>query len=278
MSKQSSKEKNTTTSPKIPSEQVQVEDFGLSLYQKFSIEKINRVQLKNAPYNPRQIDEKSKKKLQKVIKKNGLVEPLVWNRRTGHLVGGHQRIKIIDSLEGHGNYSLDVAVIDVSEKEEMEANIALNNSESQGEFDLGKLSEMFKTHKLDYESAGYDTSDMFRMFGENPTAMAASTTAENLEEMAENLSKLRELSDHVRETVVNEEDSRFYAVVVFKDHNSRRRWTTGIGIGDERYVDGAFVAEMMKIDIQTPTAEEIKEDEEWKKFEDEVNSAPILKK
>ena len=274
MSKQSSKEKSGTISQKIDEPPL---DLALSQFQKFSIEKINRVQLKNAPYNPRQIDEKSKKKLQKVIKKNGLVEPLVWNKRTGHLVGGHQRIKIIDSLEGHGNYSLDVAVIDVSEKEEMEANVALNNGESQGEFDLGKLAGLFKDHKLDYEAAGYDMADLFQMFGENPAA-AASTTAEGLQEMAENLSKLRELSDQVRISVTDEQDSRYYAVMVFKDHNARRRWTTRVGIADERYVDGAFIADMMKIDIETPTEEETKEEDELNERVKEEMNQPVTPK
>lgn len=30
----------------------------------------------------------------------GFVEPLVWNRRTGNLVGGHQRLKILAARSG----------------------------------------------------------------------------------------------------------------------------------------------------------------------------------
>ena len=74
----------------------------LSQFQKYTIGRVSRTELKNAPYNPREIDEKAKKRLKKVLMKIGLVEPIVWNKRTKNIVGGHQRISILDSLEGSG--------------------------------------------------------------------------------------------------------------------------------------------------------------------------------
>ncbi len=71
------------------------------------IEKINP-----AAYNPR-IDLKpgnpQYEKLKKSINTFGYVEPLVWNSRTGNLVGGHQRFKILKEigfvdLTGSGQY------------------------------------------------------------------------------------------------------------------------------------------------------------------------------
>lgn len=54
--------------------------------------------VRHAPYNPR-LDLKpgdpEYDKLAKVIGEFDLVEPLVWNKRTGNLVGGHQRLKIL---------------------------------------------------------------------------------------------------------------------------------------------------------------------------------------
>lgn len=58
--------------------------------QHFEFGTVKRSQIKFADYNPRIIDESNQKKLIKAIKENGLIEPLVWNKRTGVLVGGHQ--------------------------------------------------------------------------------------------------------------------------------------------------------------------------------------------
>jgi len=63
------------------------------IIQKISIDKINP-----ASYNPRKDlkpDDKEYKQLVKSMNEFGDVEPLVWNKRTGNLVGGNQRFKVI---------------------------------------------------------------------------------------------------------------------------------------------------------------------------------------
>src|SRR4051812_18566168 len=90
----------------------------LSKYQRFTTERVHRRDLKNAPYNPRKIDEHARKKLKAIVKRDGLIQTLTWNKRTGNLVGGHQRISLIDELEGTDDYFLDVAAIDVDLKKE----------------------------------------------------------------------------------------------------------------------------------------------------------------
>lgn len=59
-----------------------------SKYQSYDTETISRDMIKNAPYNPRIMDEKAKKRLRANIAKHGLVAALTWNKRTGNLVGG----------------------------------------------------------------------------------------------------------------------------------------------------------------------------------------------
>ena len=54
--------------------------------------------IKPAAYNPRKDlkpGDPEYDKLKRIIGKYDLVEPLVWNRQTGNLVGGHQRLKIL---------------------------------------------------------------------------------------------------------------------------------------------------------------------------------------
>jgi hypothetical protein len=48
-----------------------------------------------APYNPRTISSEALAGLRGSVERFGLVEPVVWNRRTGRVVGGHQRLKVL---------------------------------------------------------------------------------------------------------------------------------------------------------------------------------------
>ena len=98
-----------------------------SKFQNFEMETINRRNIKNADYNPRYMGEKEKKKLRAALKENGLVSALTWNKRTGNLVGGHQRLEQLDALEKSDDYDLTVCVIDVDEKQEAKLNVQLNN-------------------------------------------------------------------------------------------------------------------------------------------------------
>lgn len=121
-----------------------------SKFQKYETETIKRENIKNAPYNPRIMDKDAADRLRKEIRQNGLVAAPVWNRRTGNIVGGHQRIKQLDTLEKSQDYELTVCVIDVDEKQEAILNVELNNASIQGEWDLGKLAEMSDQFDIDF--------------------------------------------------------------------------------------------------------------------------------
>ena len=93
--------------------------------------RMNLRDLDPASYNPRTISEKAKKGLSFSIRKFGLVEPIVWNRRSGVIVGGHQRRTALIDL---GEPEADVLGVDLDEAGEKALNVALNNPEIQGEF------------------------------------------------------------------------------------------------------------------------------------------------
>ncbi len=135
-----------------------------SVIQKFEIQRVDRASLKNAPYNPRKIKKTNKESLGKAIDELGLLEPLVWNKRTGNLVSGHKRLEIIDLKTGHFDYQLDVAVVDLSEKNEAKANIALNNRALQGDFDFPKLKDMALEFDLDLSDDILDIKTAFTEF------------------------------------------------------------------------------------------------------------------
>lgn len=111
-------------------------------YQKYETVTIPRGQINFAYYNPRKISDENKKNFRDVIKEVGIIEPVIWNKRTGNLVGGHQRLSVLDGLHRNINYSLTVAEIDVDEETEAKINIILNNPNLQGEWDAAKLAEI----------------------------------------------------------------------------------------------------------------------------------------
>lgn len=87
--------------------------------------------LNEAEYNPRTISNNALYKLGKSIDEFGLVIPIVWNKRSKNIVGGHQRIKV---LKERGIENVDVIIVDLNENDEVALNITLNNPNIQGEF------------------------------------------------------------------------------------------------------------------------------------------------
>jgi DNA modification methylase len=116
------------------------------------IERIAIDKIRPAPYNPR-VDLKpgdpEYEKLARSIAEFDMVEPLVWNKRTGNLVGGHQRLKI---LKAKGEKEVEVSVVDMDPNREKALNIALNKI--SGDWDTVALDELLSELKGD----GFDVS------------------------------------------------------------------------------------------------------------------------
>lgn len=98
--------------------------------------------LKAAPYNPRQISGEALSGLSKSLERWGVVQEVVANRRTGYIVGGHQRVAALKKM---GVKEVPVVWVDLDEVEEKALNVALNNPHISGEFDdtiAGLLTEI----------------------------------------------------------------------------------------------------------------------------------------
>jgi len=141
--------------------------MGANKLESFTTETVNRRDIQGADYNPRKISESAKKKLRKKMREWGAVQPIVVNRRTMTIVGGHQRIDAMDSILRKDDYELTVAMIDVDEKQEAAINVFLNNPSAQGEWDTFALQDMKGIFPdLDFEiDMGFDESDVRMMFG-----------------------------------------------------------------------------------------------------------------
>ena len=106
------------------------------------IRTLKAAQLKPADYNPRrdlQPEDAEYQKLRRSIEEFGYVEPIIWNERTGRVVGGHQRLKVL--LE-KGAEEIEAVVVDLDEKNEKILNALLNKV--KGRWDIGKLADLLQ--------------------------------------------------------------------------------------------------------------------------------------
>lgn len=106
------------------------------------IRTLKAAEIKAAAYNPRrdlQPEDAEYKKLRRSIEEFGYVEPIIWNERTGNVVGGHQRLKVL--LE-QGAQEIECVVASLDEKDEKILNVLLNKV--RGRWDIGKLADLLQ--------------------------------------------------------------------------------------------------------------------------------------
>ena len=115
-------------------------------------EKKHTADLLPADYNPRKDlkpGDAEYEKLKRSIEQFGYVEPVIWNRLTGRVVGGHQRLKVLMDM---GMSEVDCVVVELPEEKEKALNIALNKI--SGEWDKDKLALLI----TDLQGADFDVS------------------------------------------------------------------------------------------------------------------------
>ena len=129
------------------------------------IQKVKIDQINPAAYNPRldlKPGDSDYDKLKRSMDTFGYVEPLVWNSRTGNLVGGHQRFKI---LVEQGAQEVEVSVVDLDTEKEKVLNLALNKI--SGDWDYEKLGhlldELGTSADFDVTLTGFDDSEISKI-------------------------------------------------------------------------------------------------------------------
>lgn len=212
------------------------------------METVKRSDIKGAEYNPRIIDADAKKRLKEGLKKHGLVQPIVMNKRTGNLVGGHQRLAQLDALEKDKNYTLNVAVIDVDEREEAEINIQLNNPSMGGDWDFDKLADLADTFDLTFDDMGFSEFDIDIMF-DGDDRFSNLMEPEPVHESKEKLEKMHEARKKMKEGFAEKDNINFYTVIVFASEDERRSFHQRIGVPEyEQYVSPEQLERLNKAD------------------------------
>jgi ParB-like chromosome segregation protein Spo0J len=219
-------------------------DAGLTRFARGEVRRVHRRDLRGAPYNPRKISDEQAKTLRKSLRTHGVLGLPVWNEASGNIVSGHQRVTALDALERGDDYFLDVQVVSLTEKEEREANVALNSVNAQGEYDFALLAEMFKGEaSLDLGAMCMTEADLAfvdqegtafeHLFGGAPDAVVAE---------AEKIKAIKERRKEYLGDVRAADDPEFCLVVVFRDRADLAGFLDRRGIATfQKYVSGAMV-------------------------------------
>ena len=99
--------------------------------------------LKPADYNPRTSTKQQEENLKASLEKFGVVEPVIFNKQSGHIVGGHFRVRELKKL---GHKEIDCVIVDLNEEDEKELNIRLNAN--TGDFDWERLANEWNAEQL----------------------------------------------------------------------------------------------------------------------------------
>lgn len=255
----------------------------LSRFQTFESRRINRREIKEFDFNPRSISDDAKRALQASLNVEkggvGLIAPVTWNEVTGRIVGGHQRCRALDALEGSDNYLLDVAVVHLSEAAEIAANVSLNNANLQGEWDIELLAQVLKTPDLDLAATGFTPTDISLNFDDPELSSlfqpneATAALLDNLKDIKADSAEQKKSestgisgrsSDNGADTKPDNsdrakafrkkgkeqfnmlDDTENIANVIFKTREERENFMERCGLGrDERYIDGSRVVARM---------------------------------
>ena len=225
------------------------ENESKSKYQKFIIETWNRSDIKNAEYNPRIISDEARKRLSKSLKKHGLIQPIIVNRLTGNIVGGHKRLEQLEIIEKSNTYLIDVAIVEMTEKQEKEANIQLNNDLAMGEWDTKLLNDLFVNDKLDLDNTGFDL-DSINVLGID----FKYDFPEEIESVKKDLKEANDIKD-IKKKIKNDMESNyiendspnFFLVVVFLNEQEKDEWLKSKKLRkDTKYIDSEILDDLYK--------------------------------
>jgi len=223
--------------------------MSISEHQKFKMQTVWRSQIKEHPKNPRVITESAKKKLKGKMQEVGLLQPLIINERTGYLLGGHQRLAVLDSLEkykeGANDYEIDVAVVDLAVKEELEMLVFLNNPGAQGGWELEILAEINLEAGVGFNDMGFDKLDIDLLFDGDSRFNEIFPDTIEVKETKATLEEIKAVRKENMEDMQERQKAGFYFVVVCRDAEEKKDLLRRMNIADyENYVssEAAFAA------------------------------------
>lgn len=197
----------------------------VSKHQKFTMERVSRSSIRPHPKNPRVITDSAKKKIKDKMSEVGLLQPLIINKTTGYLLGGHQRLASMDSLEKYKNdktdYQLDVAIVELSETEEAAMLVFLNNASASGSWNTELLAELTTDLETTFKDMGFDKLDVDLLFDGDSRFSEIFTDSQQTIEIKDTLSQIKEARAAGVDKMALAGVADHYFVVVCRDNEDR---------------------------------------------------------
>lgn len=221
---------------------------------------VHRSSIKLAAYNPRTISDEARKRLKTNLKRVGVLGGIVWNEDTGNLVSGHQRVSVMDevnkyNLESKENdYEIKVEVVHLTEKQEKEQNLFMNNRSVQGEFDNEMLKDLLSD--IDFDNAGFDEFDLESLGLDIPSLENINDVISDVpswsEDTEENQLKRKVDTAFNKERVAKEKDeddrgAESYVCLTFSNRISKESFMVKFGFDvGEQFIKGEEFSEIIE--------------------------------
>ena len=233
-----SKQPKSPKSPKSPVNEL----------QRGEVRWVKRSQVKEAEYNPRTISDAAFDRLFKSLSQHGVVADPTWNERTGNLVGGHQRLRVMDKQAGYPkkvqDYDVRVLAIDVDLEEEKRLNVILNNPSAQGEWDLDKLAELSLVDGLDFEGDMlFSKSDIDFMFEGNSKFSELIHDIKDVQEAKSEIDEVKKAKEEAKEKFEDKFLGIYHFTVVCESHQEKENLLRALGVPVYEQFVGSHVIE-----------------------------------
>lgn len=155
-----------------------------------------------ADYNPRLLKPSKRAKLKNSLRLHGFVDPAIARVEDKLLIGGHQRVDVwINDLGG--DLVPVVYLTGVSDEQAKALNVALNNPELQGEFDMLKLKELLTSLdsvEFDMTLTGYDDAQVVSILNWEPPKLVPDAAPRGQPQLkSERLIEIRGTDESLRE-------------------------------------------------------------------------------
>jgi len=197
-------------------------------------------------------------RLKASLRLSTLVLPLLWNKQTGHLVDGAQRLALLDELAHYvpdtqhaprntPDYLLQVVALDLSRDAELRLALALNNPSAMAAWHIPGLEAAVRELRGDIEATGFDHVELQVLCDSDEMAGIFADSKDHHKSTAKELEAIKQRREDAKKKNQEKDQTEFYTVLVFKNNAELEAFYQKAQLDlSQKYHDGRKVAEMIQ--------------------------------
>ena len=140
-------------------------------------------------------------------------------------------------------------MVDLTDREEKQANVFQNNPDAQGDWDVGMLGNLMQADGFTAEELGFTESTAVMMFDGDPRFSALFQDTEDVTATKE---QIREVRDHRADSMKDMQEAQSadsYFTVVFQNQKAKDRFLMEMGVPVcEQFVNGDILSRRFGVD------------------------------